>query len=88
MAKATITEEKTKTTTVVVEPAKVTLELTEDEAVVLRTLLGKFLSGGPTSSMWHALNPVVDLDYRAKVTVKNSWGDQTLIYTPGDYDND
>lgn len=43
------------TKTVVVEPEGVILELTKEEAQMLRNILGKFIGNGPTQPVYDAL---------------------------------
>jgi len=80
MAKATLNPEVTKTKTVVVTPETITLELSNEEATILRTILGKFVSGGPTTPVWSALAGLVPLDDEATVRAETSWGDTILFY--------
>jgi hypothetical protein len=55
MVKAVLTPAKVKMVEKVIEPGKVTLELTPEEAGMLWSILGRFVAGGPTSLVYNAL---------------------------------
>ena len=66
MAKAILIPEKTETIVKVVEPKKIVLELSEEEAVFLTTICGQVLGSAETSPRKHASAIFNTLLYEAK----------------------
>lgn len=65
------------TKVVEVEPSGVTLELSVDEAQILRNILGRFEGNGPTKSIYEALRGFTH--YRSsgvRIAVSNGYGRQ------------
>lgn len=67
MAKVTLIPEKTKTIVKVVEPKKIVLELSEEEAIFLVTLCGKVTGSDNSTPRKHASTIFDELYYKSKI---------------------
>jgi hypothetical protein len=68
MASATRTPEEVET--VIIKKASVTLEMTDEEAGLLKAILGQFVASSGTSSMYHALAMLDIRPARGRVAMK------------------
>lgn len=77
----------TETKVVQVESEKIILELTVEEATMLRTILGKFETGGPTSPVYHVLRRALPTNRFGSVKNRGRFPQDdknvgVLLYTP------